>query len=542
MTVLAAVQCPFPPACRRTCTATCESGYAGPLCMVCEAGRHRRSRYTPCLPCSMRLLDLLLYGALALALTASVAASAAWSMRVQALESLLDAVARRTSYMHTKLKLVLFTMQAFSTLQLLRFPTTEVVGRASAGLSLLSLDVLASTPVAVCLLGLSAYGRYILVLLQVLLALAIALHARRLMGAESHTLLLSVYNLMLMAIAQTSFGFFACDDSVQQMTGAAYLLSDYAVVCYSFQHRLFQCLAGLVLLAWCGGIPLFLWLKLYRRRSQLNPDVPAPIAYTASAPEAPLQSLGMYLPGDHEEVLRCYGKASLLYFVRSCGLPPVSTLTSNRVSWTELDSAAFPRQVRRMRTSLACSVTNRVNTRKLLKQGLQALAQRREPSLRAYRYLYCRYAPDQWYYEFVDILGRIGYAWVTTLPPGFQSLVGLLLSAMLLLTCLRMPFRRPSDTYVAAACYMAMVGLFIAQTAKQHGHFREAVSCACLVLPLATLSFYVVKAYLLPVRKRVWAAESTHLLFEEEFCSVRLASCDCRSQQGVELTRFQTDA
>jgi len=248
-------------------------------------------------------------------------------------------------------------------------------------------------------------------------------------------------------------------------------------------------------------------------------------------------AVSMELPVEFDDALRCYGRATIMQLTRVAKLPHFSSLSREKLSWQGSGYRPSEKEVEKLR-ELADVSTRPVSSRKLLKQGLRALAERHDPSLKAYYTLYRYYFPDRWYYEIISIFGRVGYAIVLILPAAWQGLTGLILSSLLLLSCLLMPFRRDSDTHMAAACYTAMVGLFGVQCAsrrvgavKNDPMLRSGFGLACMSIPCVAIVYYLLKAYVLPSRRRIRLAEAADHVFEEEFVRVRLGSGNRRRQQ-----------
>ena len=157
---------------------------------------------------------------------------------------------------------------------------------SNAVLSLVELDVAALSGFA-CTLDLDALDRMALAaaaptLLVMCLGAAALCLARR--GGVARRRLSFLALLVLFATLPTAstpaLRTFACrkfDD------GISVLEADYSVSCKSRRYSYFRCLAALVVVAWPLGVPLSIFLALYRVRHRLDPTSHAMDALEADA-------------------------------------------------------------------------------------------------------------------------------------------------------------------------------------------------------------------------------------------------------------------
>lgn len=536
---LPAVKCPFPPACGRTCERVCADGYKGPLCMNCERGWHRQGPRAPCRKCNVsknnRALVKLL-AVLALFVFMGVAACRI-AMPFDEFPAFFgrkwEWIDCHTSYMQTKAKVVILTMQTFSLLHKLRAPVPQAVETTSELFGSLDLMVPSLTGLALCQLEMSAYGQYLVVLaeLPLIISLVWIISAVRQIGRVG--LLLAAYNFTLVGIVKASVSLFLCDTSVMSMTGEAYLMSDYTVICYDAKHYCFLVAAGSVLAAWCGGIPVVLGCRMYGRRHQLNPAPSEQINLSMISGEH--CAFAVQMSGEHQEAMHCYGRAMVLESARAAKLPEPSLLEARIVRWP-MNLGHSSEDLARLSDTVARSARNEEDVTTLLRQGLRAQAEHLDPGVLAYNRLYSNYRPQFWYYELISIYGRIGYAVVLTLPEKLQALAGLSLSVGLLLSCILRPFRRSSDTYMAAVCYASlgcMFGVFASGMATGTALCNFA-SVVLMCLPVGAFAVFLLRSYVLPGRTSIWHSEYIRKFFVEEFCRMQLASSSHRRE--IELS------
>ena len=166
----------------------------------------------------------------------------------------------------------------FSSVANVTYP--DVYQRFLDGVNILNFDVL-WIPSAGCLVDVDFHGRLLVSTIGPLVALALlaityTVAKRRSSGSEAalqrirhkhmSAVLLMTF-LVYSSVSATVFQTFACEDLDDRKT---YLTADYRIECDSSEHQAFQVFAGIMILVYPVGIPLFYGYLLYKNRRALK--------------------------------------------------------------------------------------------------------------------------------------------------------------------------------------------------------------------------------------------------------------------------------
>jgi hypothetical protein len=156
-----------------------------------------------------------------------------------------------------------------------------------------------------------------------------------------------------------------------------------------------------------------------------------------------------------------------------------------------------------------------------LKEGLRSIAEIEDPEILDFQGLYQDTVPTAWWFELLGYSSRIGYSIILMFPPnGSQELAGALLSGCLVAsTAYFRPYRRPSDTLMQMAANISLLAFFVVHDRDERRRLLQGSVAAvtCLCFPTAMLLYWMIKAYVLPSRKKLWAEEEALMGFHDEF-------------------------
>lgn len=164
----------------------------------------------------------------------------------------------------------------------------------------------------------------------------------------------------------------------------------------------------------------------------------------------------------------------------------------------------------------------------LLKQVVRAAVVDKE--LLRYHHLWEKYKPSKWWFEILNVVGRMGYGFLVLFPRELDRgrmisscKAGALLSAVLVaLTAYLKPYRRNTENLMLLFCNAAVLIFFGIQdgaefyfeehgttwswqrVSKYHTRISYGIIACCLTGPLLLVAF-LASAYVLPSRHIVWA-------------------------------------
>lgn len=158
----------------------------------------------------------------------------------------------------------------------------DVYQRFLDGVNILNFDVL-WIPSAGCLVEVGFHGRLLVSTIGPLVALALlaityTVAKRRSFGSEAAlqkirqkhvSMVLLITFLVYSSVSATVFQSFACEDLDDRKN---YLRADYRIECDSSKHRAFQVFAGIMILVYPVGVPLFYGYLLYNNRRLLKSE------------------------------------------------------------------------------------------------------------------------------------------------------------------------------------------------------------------------------------------------------------------------------
>jgi len=286
-----------------------------------------------------------------------------------------------------------------------------------------------------------------------------------------------------------------------------------------------QVLGLITMIIWCALIPLTLLYRMIKKREFLNPKVPR-WSFTTSVfedvdnPDAK-KSVSVTFKLETSEYMKAaeaVSKAEILAFGQELGFQLDDARGIHEddgrrgISW-EIGDLETEDLTRRAEASGGC-VKHKYFER-YLKEGLRCIAELEDADLLDFRGLYRDTVPTAWWFELFGYSSRILYSGIMILNQDHQEVVGALLSGFLVaLTAYVRPYRRRSDTLMQMSANIALLGFFVVHNRVFRG---RQVSIICLSFPMLILLFWVVKAYILPSRKKLWSEEQALLGFESEF-------------------------
>eukprot|EP00746_Dinoflagellata_sp_MGD_P035931 gnl/MRDRNA2_/MRDRNA2_186060_c0_seq1.p1 gnl/MRDRNA2_/MRDRNA2_186060_c0~~gnl/MRDRNA2_/MRDRNA2_186060_c0_seq1.p1 ORF type:complete len:264 (-),score=41.98 gnl/MRDRNA2_/MRDRNA2_186060_c0_seq1:113-868(-) len=236
---------------------------------------------------------------------------------------------------------------------------------------------------------------------------------------------------------------------------------------------------------------------------------------------------------EYVEAAEAATRAKILALGQEAGLPKENACEVYREDGTRgiiwISTQEMPSHLRK-RLHSSGGALKQANFEQYLKEGLRAMAEREDQSMRDFAGLYSQCIPSAWWFELLVAVLRLGFAVILIMPKGIQEVAGAGLSLIIFgCTAYIRPYRRNSDTLMMVLAYGALAMFFVL-----HGRpvFQRSEQCVtfCLSVPLLLLLYYVLKAYVLPSRHKLWSSEAARLGFAEEFCRARQASTSHRKK------------
>lgn len=538
----------------------------GPFCEVCNEGWYNLKAGGGCKNCTspradVLVLQIIFLVCLVFILLLGITMLLWKNFRARA-QSWCQVNASRaniyTSYIDLKMKLFIFVFQKCNILHALEGSTISAF-QASGFDSLeelrdfISLGFLNPRQFARCHLRLDYFGTYILLLAMVWFWTVLAVGAAGFARASKMHAFLLFWNLSIVELTSYTSHIFSCDERLRKLgAGPAYLLQDYRVQCYTQEHTVYKWLAATVAITWCAGVPLVLFFRMWHCRKHLDP----PLEYnhpeaqavdlqgqpqaqvhdqlSSSSDATPSHSLGgSDGRSETDTAFESGGQATkfledVLHKARARTLKKIHqegtkiwthTADGLLVEWD--GNEELPETVQQSIIRLP----HYHQYQDLLKIGLQAVHELENPELGWYKYLYQRCVPRCWWWEHVNLLGRMCYGFLPWCPANYQVRVGVFLSILLVAAAGQLrPYRRSSDSWmmiisnICVAVYFMLNGRNVEMMKQTDSRAEVLIEGICLSLPMLLMLYYTISTYVLSSGYKTLAKEEFSRIFIIQFC------------------------
>ncbi|CAN0353583.1 unnamed protein product [Ectocarpus sp. 6 AP-2014] len=302
--------------------AFCHQGYEGPYCSVCSEGYAVSLVFTctKCVDDRGGIALLVVVGVFVLGAAIVLYMHLVLEETDGASRGVIHRLTERLPLQSMKIVVVVWQIVSqFASVANVTYP--DVYQRFLDAVNVLNFDVL-WIPSAGCVVEVDFHGRLLVSTIGPLVALALLVMtytvakrrnygsevALQRVGQKHMSMILLISFLVYSSVSAMVFQTFACEELDN---GVKYLRADYRIECDSLEHRAFQVFAGVMILVYPVGIPLFYAHLLYKNRGVLQSE--DTVIRETSPQVQPISDLWMpYKPGwFYYELIECLRRMSL---------------------------------------------------------------------------------------------------------------------------------------------------------------------------------------------------------------------------------------